>query len=129
MSRTVDYIVYLSLSTCLLFSACSESVITDYREAWIGTYEGTKSNTSFDDTVFATPITFEVVIDETSTDGLIINGINFPISEAGTYGPDFLEGGFTNYELSISDGALRLHSFNSLVPGIFLPCFISATQQ
>ncbi len=133
MFRTVIYLVFLT-SVVVAFTACGDSEINDlspgdYREVWVGSYEGTKSNTSFEDTMFTTVVTFEVSIDEDSPNGLIVNDINFPISEEGTYGPDFLEGGITNYELSISDGELRLHSFNSVIPGTSIPCYIIATQQ
>ena len=125
MLRTTYSVLFITLSFLLFLSSCGDSV--DFREQWVGTYEGTKSNIGFDDTLFTTEITFDVTIDEDSEDGLIVNGINFPISDEGTFGPEFLEGGFTNYTLTIVDNELRLESFLSNIPGIAIPCFIIAT--
>ena len=72
--------------------------------------------------MFATPIEFEVTIDEDSEDGLFVNGIKFPISEDGTFGPDFL--GATTYELRIEGNELRLESSLINLPGPSLFCFI-----
>ncbi len=126
MSNLLRFFFFISLFSLVMISCSSE---IDYREQWVGTYEGTKSNRSFEDTMFITDVSFEVVIDLDSEDGLIVNGINFPISEDGTFGPDFLDGGGNNYELSISGDELRLSSFGSIPEGIVLPCFIKATKQ
>jgi hypothetical protein len=107
--RVFFFVFFISL----VLSSCGDSS-GDYREQWVGTYTGTKSNRSFEDTMFTADISFDVVIDENSTDGLIVNGINFPISEEGTFGPDFLDDGSDNYELSISGDELRLASFGSI---------------
>jgi hypothetical protein len=122
--RVFFFVFFISL----VLSSCGDSS-GDYREQWVGTYTGTKSNSSFEDTMFTADISFDVVIDENSTDGLIVNGINFPISEEGTFGPDFLDDGSDNYELSISGDELRLASFGSIPNGIVLPCYIMATKQ
>ncbi len=100
----------------------------DFKEQWIGTYEGTKSNIGFDDTLFTTEVTFDVTIDEDSEDGLIVNDINFPISDEGTFGPEFLEGNFTNYTLSIDGDDLRLEINVDNVLGLAIPCFILAEK-
>ncbi len=130
MFRTLN-ILFVTSIFLFVVSSCGDSdpidPPTDFREQWVGTYEGTKSNIGFDDTLFTTEITFDVTIDEDSEDGLIVNGINFPISDEGTFGPEFLEGGFTNYTLTIVDNELRLESFLSNIPGIAIPCFIIAT--
>jgi len=101
----------------------------DYRTAWVGTYEGTKSNRSFDDTMFTTDVSFEVTIDTESEDGLIVNGINFPVDEEGNYGPDFLDEGQVIYTLRIDgEGVLKLESDVVDVLGQAAPCFIIASK-
>jgi len=103
--------------------------LDDYREEWVGTYEGTKSNRSIEDTVFTTPITFEVSINDSSLTELIINGRAVPISDEGTFGPAVLEGSSDNYEVVFSDdGNIKL-IINEIFPnGIALPCYINATR-
>ena len=125
MLRTTYSVLFITLSFLLFLSSCGDSV--DFREQWVGTYEGTKSNRGFDDEMFRTDITFDVLIDEVSEDGLIVNGINFPISEDGTYGPDFLFGS-TNYTLSIDGDDLRLEINVDNVLGLAIPCFILAEK-
>ena len=127
------YLLLVSVFT-LFITACSDSESTseeDFREQWVGTYEGTKSNRSFEDTMFTTEVEFEVVIDEASENGLIVNGINFPIDEDGSFGPGFLEETNSNFSLRIVAGELSLESFvvSSNIPGISLPCFIIATRE
>ena len=122
----------LVLTFAFIITSCGDSGLystEDFREQWVGTYEGTKSNSSFEDTMFTTEVEFEVAIDEASEDGLIVNGINFPIDEDGTFGPGFLNGGGTNYELIIDDDELRLQIGELIPNGIALACFIIATRN
>ena len=80
--------------------------------------------------MFTTEVEFEVVIDESSDNGLIVNGISFPIEEDGTFGPDFLNGGGTNYTLTIDeDGELRLEGGVFIQNGFGIACFITATRN
>lgn len=117
----------------LLVISCSgnletSSPLDDYREQWIGTYQGTKSNTSLEDELMTTPISFEVTMDEATVDGLIINGTLVPIAEDGTFGPDFVEGA-SNYEVHfMEDGSVTI-KINEIFPfGIALPCYINARR-
>lgn len=129
----MKYLLFFSiLATTILFSACGdvglEEFPADYRVKWVGSYEGTKSNTSFDDDMFVTDLSFEVRLDPDSDDGLFVKDILLPVSEDGTFGPDVMNGGFTNYELTIEDDELRLSSFANFPNGIALPCFIKARK-
>ena len=127
MLRTFIFMV----STVLLFllSSCAESEpsFDDFREQWIGTYEGTKSNRGFDDNIFITSITFEVLIDEDSEDGLLINGTLVPISEDGDFGPDFIQGNL-NYSVNFNGDDVRIEINVDNVLGLALPCFIIAEK-
>lgn len=122
-------------SALIWITACgSDGIIpmessADYRDQWEGTYVGTKSNTSRDDTMFVIDIEFEVIKDAESADGLIVNGMLFPISEDGEFGPEFIDGGEINYTVTFSDDQIYLESFGVIINGIFLPCFIKATKQ
>ncbi len=130
--------IIISLAVSFLVISCSNPEITmetemnsdlDYRAQWVGTYEGTKSNRSFDDTMFITEVSFEVTIDSESDDGLIVNGTSFPVDEEGNYGPDFLDEGQIIYTLRIDeDGELKLESNVVNVLGLALPCFIIANK-
>ena len=76
-----------------------------------------------------TPIRFDVLIDSSTTDGLIINGINIPISTNGTFGPDFLgeaeSGG--NYTVIFRLEEVRIETRFIMDLGQAAPCFISGT--
>lgn len=127
MLRTIK--VFLLIGTSILLWNCSDSEPEgDFREQWVGTYEGTKSNRSFVDNVFTTPISFDVSIDESAVDHIIVNGISFEVDDDGNYGPDFLDGGSIIYTLRINDGELRLESNVINVVGLALPCFIIANK-
>jgi len=129
MYRPLSAYLFILVAS-LVISSCGgdNESMEDYREKWVGSYEGTKSNTSLDDTVMTTPISFDVMIDEDSSDGLIINGITFPISEQGIYGPEFLDDGIYNYTVTIDGERLTLESYGSIPNGIILPCFIKVTK-
>ena len=76
-----------------------------------------------------TPIRFDVLIDSSTTDGLIINGINIPISTNGTFGPDFLgeaESG-ANYTVIFRLEEVRIETRFIMDLGQAAPCFISGT--
>lgn len=129
---------FLSYSLCLvlislLLPACSNDsqvlVPTDYREQWEGTYEGTKSNTSLEDQIMTTPISFEVTINESSLNELNINGTNVPITDDGTFGPDFVNDSEFNYEVHfMDDGSVTLIIGQIFPEGISLPCYINAVR-
>jgi len=120
-------------SLLFLVTACNDDMTTapvgDYRDGWVGTYVGTKSNRSLDDDMFTTPIEFEAVKDTASTDGMNINGILFPMSEDGEYGPDFLDDDIFNYTVIIQDSDITMEIFGSIPNGIIAPCYIKATKQ
>lgn len=128
MLRTFSILLFISAT--IFITSCTDSISDiDYREQWVGTYEGVKSNRSFEDTMFTTPISFDVTLDADSADGLTVNGITFPISEEGTFGPGFLDGGFTNYELTIDGDDLRLMTGELIPNGISIACFITGTKN
>lgn len=135
MRYTIMAILFLTFVSFYICS-CGDASETidlprDYRAQWIGTYEGTKSNLSFADTLFTATINFDVEVDLDSDDGLVVKGINLPITEEGTFGPDNLDGGLINYELNIEGNELRLASFESLpnADGEPIGCFIIAYKN
>jgi len=116
----------LLLMASLTFIACG-SDFDDYREAWVGTYNGTKSSRSFDDTMFTTDIEVTVALDTTGTNLLLINGQSVPVDENGQFGLEEYEG--TYYDLTLTDDRIRL-SINEIFPfGIALPCYIQGEKQ
>lgn len=132
IKKSLQYCILILLG--LLIMGCTGDMETapppdDYREQWIGSYEGTKSNTSLEDELMTTPISFEVTMDESTVDGLIVNGTLVPIAEDGTFGPDFVEGGPSNYEVHfMEDGSVTI-KINEIFPfGIALPCYINARR-
>ena len=131
MFRTIKAVLLVSMTSLFLLTSCGDSdpidPSVDFREQWVGTYEGGKSNSSFDDTIFTTPIEFEILIDEDSEDGLIINGIQIPISTDGTFGPGFVNNGDTNYEVVFISDEVRIKFFTEIINGLGFPCFIKAT--
>jgi len=133
--NTIEFFrLFLIMLVGLLISSCSVNVETsippdDYREEWTGFYEGTKSNTSLEDELMTTPISFEVTLDDDTVDGMIINGTLVPISEDGTFGPDFVEGGPSNYEVHFKEDGSITMKINEIFPfGIALPCYINARK-
>lgn len=117
----------------LFLPACNNDsgvlVPTDYREKWEGTYEGTKSNTSLEDETMTTPISFEVAINESSLNELNINGTNVPITDDGSFGPDFVNDSEFNYDVHfMDDGTVTLIIRQIFPEGISLPCYINAVR-
>lgn len=129
--------ILFTLPLLFCFTACGDSeeienettVVSDYRDKWVGEYEGTKSFQSFDDDMFATDITFSATKDSSSIDGMIVNGILFSIGEDGVFGPEFTGGGEQNYTVIFTEPDVTIESFGSIPTGIILPCYIKATKQ
>lgn len=128
MFRAMRIFLIVSLAAITITSCNDAESDIDYREQWVGTYEGTKSNTSFEDTMFTTPISFDLVIDENSENSIIVNGVLLEVTEDGSFGPDFLDGGSENYTLRIDGGDLSIERINLGLPGPVIQCFILVTK-
>ena len=134
MHKALSFLLTITTFSVILFSSCGSDDIEepeDYREFYIGTYEGLKSFRSFSDTVTATSVTFDVDIDSSTTDGLIINGIEIPISTNGTFGPEFIgdeNGVGNNFTVTFLFGEVRIKDLPIIPFGQSAPCLISATR-
>lgn len=125
---TTRILFFVSLGSLLIWSCDSSDTDVDFREQWVGSYEGTKSSTSFEDTMFVTDIAFQVTIDEGADNHLIVNGVSFQVTEDGSFGPDFLDGGSDNYTLRIDGDDLSIERYGIGLPGPVNQCFILATK-
>lgn len=95
----------------IAFIACrDDDSLTDYRAAYIGTYEATKSNRGFDDENFRTDIDDIVIELSTAGDSLILfDGIELPLQDNGTTGFQNIDG--FAYELSFEADTFRLITY------------------
>ena len=122
---------FLTVLTCLILASCNDvdsdcaALDCDYRSDFVGTYSGTKSNSSFEDDTFITDI--EVVVERhSSNDSLIIvNGLEVPIDEEGTFGPEAFEGNF--FDLKFEDNSIKLWTY-PIVPGLAISCYIQGDK-
>ena len=130
MTRTLYYLPILMVSLWT-FQACGDAnlvVPEDYRELYIGTYDCTKSNRSFEDDMFTTDIVVEVSLDTLSDNSVIVNNLTFHIDENGQFGPMALEEN-SLYELDLSNDRLRYSSKGFIPNGIILPCYIKGVKR
>lgn len=127
---------YFLISLCALFfffTACNKnnaetpSANTDYRLQYIGTYDCTKSNASFEDNMFTTDIEVVVKIDSIMDSLIIINDIKLPLKLDGSFGLEEYEG--ASYELDFTKDKIRLATYRIFPEGIALPCFIQGEKR
>lgn len=99
----------------------------DYRLPYVGIYDCTKSNTSFDDDMFTTDLEVVVEIDPTMDSLIIVNDIKIPLELNGIFGLEEFEGSY--YDLIFCEGMIRL-SINEIFPfGIAIPCYIKGKKR
>ena len=99
----------------------------DYREAWVGTYDCTKSTVSFEDNLFTTDIEVIVGLDTTASNLLLFNGQRIPVDEDGQFGLEEFEGSY--YDLTLTDDRIML-TINEIFPlGDAIPCYIQGEKR
>ena len=119
-----NFQIAVFLMFCIsVFVSCSDDGITtptDYREEFIGIYDCTKSNRSFDDPI---PIEIEVtvIIDSSSFNMIFVNDFLIEIDDDGT----FLEGGLDG---SIIDDEIKFKD-SPFILGQVIPCFVQGTKR
>ena len=115
----------LLLAFSLAITSCGDDTENgEYREEYAGTYNGTKSNRSFEDDMFTTDIEIVVTVHPDVDSLLIVNDLNVPISETGTYQGNF-EGNF--FDLKFEDGSLKMVTFPDFI-GITISCYIQGEK-
>lgn len=118
MIRTILLFVF-----AVTIISCGDDDPSENREDWVGTYEGTKSNRSFDDDMFTTDITFTVELKNDSL--LIINDLEVPISDDGTF-QGAHEG--TSFDVEFSNGSVKMRT-TPIVIGLASSCYIKGDKQ
>ena len=119
--------IILLLAFSIVVSSCEtdeERTSNDYRDTWIGTYEGTKSNRSLDDDMFTTDIEISIELHPEKDSIIIINGLSVPISDEGTF-----EGQYdgNDFVLRFDGDRLTLQTF-PIVLGDAIGCFIKGEK-
>ena len=126
ITTRILFLIIFSVS----FVACGgedPSGFDDYREAWVGTYDCTKSTVSFEDNLFTTDIEVAVELDSTSSNLLLINGQRIPVDEDGQFGLEEFEGGY--YVLILTNDRISL-TINEIFPlGDAIPCYIQGDKR
>lgn len=111
--------------------ACSsdpmDPVSNDYREAFVGVYDCTKSTRSFDDDQFTTEIEVVVVLDSLSENSVIVNDVTFPIDENGRFELGSING--SNHDLDLSDDTIRWEINDYFPLGLAIPCYIKGEKR
>lgn len=120
-----NLIILLSLT--ITFGACKDDpVFDDYREEYLGVYECTKSNRSFDDENFKTDID-DIVIELSETDSIIIfDGTELLIKEDGTTGRILVDGQI--YNLTFEGNTFKLHTYPQVI-GLAIGCYIIGERK
>lgn len=93
----------------------------DYRDAYIGTYEGQKSNNSYYNDPFAMDIEISVSIDTTDESYILVNEQPVMVHPDGTFGEGSLDG-------LIFGDSIKFYT-RPIVPGQVLPCYIIGRKQ
>jgi len=126
--RVINIFLF-TFSVCLISCNSDETTFDDYREAWVGTYDCTKSTESFDDTMFTTDIEVIVELDPTEDGVLLINGMRVPVDEDGKFGYAQFEG--THFELTLTDNTIRLSVEQLFIDGfgVQTACFIKGNKS
>jgi len=121
------YVSLVLAAVALLSCGKSEIVFDDYREEFIGTYDCTKSNRSFEDENFIDTIVVEVELDSLSENSVIVNDITIPIDENGR----FERGNVGNdwHDLDLAEDRLRWEVNVYFPLGIALPCYIKGEKR
>jgi len=119
--------LFILLGLIITFIACKDDpVIDDYREEYLGVYECTKSNRSFDDENFRTDID-DIVIEISENDSLIIlDGTELMIKEDGTTGWLTVDG-FV-YNLSFEENTFKLQTYPDVL-GDVIGCYITGVKK
>lgn len=116
------------LATAVLFIACpGDPEFDDYREAFVGVYDCTKSTRSFDDDQFTTEIEVTVVLDSLSENSVIVNDETFPIDENGRFELGNING--NNHDLDLSDNKIRWEINDYFPLGLAVPCYIQGDKR
>lgn len=117
------YIILLALTT--LCSSCGKEEVPpvsgDYRESYIGTYEGQKSPSSFYSDPLAMDIELTVAIDTTDDSYILVNEQQVMVHQDGTFGEGPLEG-------LIFGDSIKFYT-RPIVNGLILPCFIKGRKK
>ena len=113
---------FLLLLLCVIFISCNDD---DYREAYIGTYQATKSNSGFDDENFKTEIDDISIELADRGSAILLNGVELEIEEDGTTGLQTIDG--IVYNLSIEENSFRLQVYPD-VQGRPIVCFITGNK-
>jgi len=124
-------LVILTIFSLAVFTACGgdddDPVSDDYRVEFIGTYDCTKSNRSFEDTEFTTDIEVVVILDSLSTNSIIVNDVTIPVDENGRFETAQIDG--DNHDITFTDGKIRWE-INVFFPlGLALPCYIQGEKK
>jgi len=127
MKNGLWFFIGLFLFTIACSKDSDQDELTDYRDEWVGTYEGIKSSRGYDDDDFSTEITFVVEKVDSSANELIIFDEKFIIEEDGKFGPEFINN--THYEIEFDGDVIKMAINVSFPFGIALPCYIKATRQ
>lgn len=125
-------VLVLSLVALLIVcTSCSKddpeevTIPTDYREAFVGVYDGTKSNMVFVDMPFIVNVVVTIEIDSTTLTSLKINDYSIPVDDDGVFGPDYHNGQY--YDLMIKGDSLSLYINEPM--GSAIPCFIEGVKR
>lgn len=127
MNKFISYSICIVIAVFLIACNDNDPVFDDYREAYIGIYDCTKSNNSFDDDQFTTDIEVIVVIDSLSDNSVILRGHTISIDEDGKFGSDDIGGAY--HELDLSGDKLRWSIEVYNIPGLALPCYIKGEKR
>jgi len=109
---------FLILLLCVIFISCNDE---DYREAYIGTYEATKSTRGFDDENFRTEIDNITIELADRGSAILLNGVELEIEEDGTTGMQIIDG--IVYNLSFEGNTFRFQTFPNVLGDVVI-CFI-----
>lgn len=115
-----NYVILFCLLTLAISCKKNDQSFDDYRQEYIGTYDCTKSNKSFDDP-FQTDIKVTVLIDSTDVTHILVNEVAVMLLDDGTFGEGPFEGGI--------EGDFIKFSHRPIINGLVLPCYIQGRKE
>lgn len=123
--KSISTAFLLVITTIFFFSCGGDDIPEKGIEDFTGTYDTWKYkgvNADVDrDTLFASKVALEVIVDPLNSDNLLISNLSIPVDENGAYGPDFIRSDM-QVELSFDNDEIFFIMQPFLINGIALPC-------
>lgn len=120
----MKYHIFVFFCLGLAIVSCKKDSL-DYREQYVGTYECTKSNRSFEDENFRTDID-DIIIELSSDSTISLDGTDLLLNADGTTGFQTVDGYV--YNLTFEGNSFKLQTYRDVI-GLAVGCFIIGERK